>query len=70
MGPIRCLPIRGGYSEDEARFVTAVQGRKARENTCKFRQKRFQLDYQKKIVTVKIIKHWNRSLRKAVETLS
>lgn len=49
MGPIRCLSMRGGYSEDKAKFVFLTCTAVTRDNTCKLRQKRFNWIIRKKL---------------------
>ena len=62
--------LKGACREDgEGPFVRDCRDR-MRDNGFKLKQSRFQLDIRKEFFTVRVVRHWNRFLREAVDASS
>ena len=66
--PFLCL--KGNYKRKEDRFFSRFCGDRTRGNDFKLKEGRFRLDIKKKYLTVRVVRQWNRLLRKVVDALS
>ena len=61
---------KGAYRKDGENIFSRACCDRARSNGFKLREGRFRLDIRKKFFTVRVVKHWNRLPREAVEAPS
>ncbi|KAK4827700.1 LOW QUALITY PROTEIN: hypothetical protein QYF61_020978 [Mycteria americana] len=66
--PYSSLP--GAYRKDGVRLFNKACCDRTRNNGFKLREGRFRLDLRKKLFTTRVVRHWNRLPREAVEAPS
>jgi len=59
--------LKGAYRKDGDGLVTRACSDRTRGNGCKLKEGRFRLDIRKKFFTMRVVKHWNRLPREAVD---
>jgi len=62
--------LKGAYRKDGEGLFTRVCSSRTRGNGFKIKKGRFRLDIRKKFFTMRMVKHWNRLPREAVDALS
>jgi len=62
--------LMGAYRKDGEGLFTRVCSDSTRGNSCKLKEGRFRLDIRKKFFTVRVVKHWHRLPREAVDAPS
>ena len=62
--------LKGAYRKDGEGLFTRVCSDKMRGNGFKLKEGRFRLDIRKKFFTMRVVRHWNRLLRGAVDAPS
>jgi len=62
--------LKGPYRKDGENIFSRACCYRTRSNGFKLREGRFRLDTRKKFVTIRLVKHWNRLSREAVEAPS
>ncbi|KAJ7398384.1 hypothetical protein BTVI_125828 [Pitangus sulphuratus] len=62
--------LKGAYKKDGKGLFTGACSDKARGNGFKLKENRFTLDMRKKFFAVRVVRHWNRLPREAVDALS
>ena len=62
--------MKGVYKQEGERLFTRVDRDRTRGNGFKLGQGRFKLDIRKKFFTQRVVTHWNRLHKEAVDTPS
>jgi len=62
--------LKGAYRKDGEGLFTRVCSDRTRRNSFKLKEVRFRLDIRKKFFTMRVVKHWNRVPREAVDAPS
>jgi len=62
--------LKGAYRKDGEGLFTRLCSDKTRGNGCKLKAGRFRLVTRKKFFTTRVVKHWNRLPREAVDAPS
>ena len=62
--------LKGAYKQEGERLFTRVGSDRTRENGLKLRGRRFRLDIRKKLFTQRVVMHWNRLPKEAVDAPS
>jgi len=67
---VACQYLKGGYREDGEGLFTRVFSDQTRGNGSKLKGGRFRSDIRKKLFTMRVVKHWHRLPREAVDAPS
>jgi len=59
--------LKGGLQESWKGFFTRARSDRTRDNGFQLKEGRFKLDIRKKFVTVRVVRHWKRLPREAVD---
>jgi len=62
--------LKGAYRKDGEGLFTRVCSDRSRANDSKLKEGRFRLDIRKKFFTMRVVRHWNRLPRAAVDAPS
>ena len=62
--------LKGPYGKARERLLIGACSNRMRENGFKLEEGRFRLHIRKKFFTVRVVRHWNRLLREAVDAPS
>ena len=62
--------LKGAYRKDEEGLFIRECSDRMRSNGFKLKEGRFRLDVRKKLFTVRVVRHWNRLPREAVDAPS
>jgi len=65
-----CQYLKGAYRKDGEGLFTRMCSDRTRENGCKLKEGRSRLDIGKKFFSMRVVKHWNRLPREAVDAPS
>jgi len=65
-----CQYLNGAYRKARAGLVTRACSDRTKGNGFKLKEGRFRLDIGKKFFTVRVVRHWNRLPREAVNAPS
>ena len=62
--------MKGAYEQEGERLFTRVDSDRTRRNGLKLREGRLRLDIRKKFFTQRVVTHWNRLPKEAVDAPS
>jgi len=62
--------VKGAYRKDGKNLFSKACCDRTRNNGFKLREGRFRLDIRKKFLAIRVVKHWKRLPREAVEAPS
>ena len=62
--------LEGAYKKDGARLFSRACYNRTRSNGFKLKEGRYRLDIRKEVFTVRVVRHWNRLPREAMEAPS
>jgi len=62
--------LKGAYRKDGEGLFTRMCSDRTRGNSSKLKEGRFRLDIRKKFFTLRVVRHWNRLPREAVDAPS
>jgi len=62
--------LKGAYRKDGEGLFTRMCSDRTKGNGSKLKEGRFRLDTRKKFFTMRVVKHWNRLPREAVDAPS
>ena len=62
--------LEGAYKQEGEWLFVRVDGDRTRGNGFKLRQRRFKLDIRRKFFTQRVVMHWNRLSKEAVDAPS